>query len=121
MADLWKNGDVITADRLNKFIIANIIEENGALRLDITPEDIFDENNNFNGFMIIRQAFDYTQNNGIVGYGYLFTVASGYDPTQDVYQIIVSNLRSVNPLEFNAVKGEYFEQTDDGGGGSITK
>lgn len=49
MADLWKNGDIITADKLNKIVfceytyqINNPEGTSITYTLDLTPEDIFD-------------------------------------------------------------------------------
>lgn len=63
MADLWRDGDLITAAKLNRIVFANetvVFDENEretGRTLDITPNDIFDENNNCTAYVIVRSPF----------------------------------------------------------------
>ncbi len=55
-ADLWKDGDVITAEKLNRIVFAGSIEVGdvaGTIKLNITPDDVFDENGAAKSLVII--------------------------------------------------------------------
>ncbi len=62
MTELWKNGDIITAKKLNKIIFVNItkqvqIEEQSIIyQTDITPADVLDENNIPIGWIIFIES-----------------------------------------------------------------
>ena len=63
MADLWKDGDVITADKLNRIVFCGMTEHDNedddgyTITLDITPDDILDENG-YKPRMIIGSMVD---------------------------------------------------------------
>lgn len=64
MADLWKDVDVITADKLNRIVFCGMTETDNeddgsyTLTLDITPDDILDENGYCKPRMIIGSMVD---------------------------------------------------------------
>jgi len=62
MADLWKNGDVITAEKLNRIVFANMtrqVQSDGSqtYQTDITPADMLDENNIPIGWIIFVETY----------------------------------------------------------------
>ena len=102
MADLWKDGDVITAKKLNRIVIANATTEDGSIyTLDITPNDVFDENNEPIDLIVIKFITEY-----IVIYK-LVNVAS-YD-TINEYVIVTHSPMDDTEMDFMASsRSDYF-------------
>lgn len=108
MADLWKDGDVITAEKLNRFVMAHatMTEENNqmTITLDITPNDIFDVNNNLNSFVVID-----TQNNTetMIRTTFLFGYASSFE--NGLYVFYTQDNSGNHQFEFEAAsRTDYF-------------
>lgn len=84
MANLWKDGDVITAEGLNRFVVANLLTIESVTRLDITPADVFDDSNKLLGLIVINMVA--ADSNGTECY-YLFVIGSYYSAANDTYEL----------------------------------
>lgn len=108
MADLWKNGDVITAEKLNRIVFANItwLDENN-LRLDITPEDVFDEDNVPSRVVIVSY---------LNGTACMYSIAEALGFVEDKYVISI-NIDGANKSFTASSRTNYFTTGggDDGG------
>lgn len=110
MADLWKDGDVITAEKLNRFVLtrATMTEENNQITvtLDITPNDIFGADNNLNSFVVIDG-----QNNTetMITSSFMFGYSSQYNTESGSYRLGVSNIIDSDTIYFDASsRTDYF-------------
>ena len=122
MADLWKTGDVVTAEKLNRIIFANMTREAddpenpSYYRTDIRPADVFDESNMPVGLVIFVNAG--ADESGSGGAEYAFTNVIAYNAT-DGYHIDAVTLAGSNgtthiPL-FAASRNDYFASARDNG------
>lgn len=105
MANLWKDGDVITAEKLNKFVFANIVTggESDKLSLDITPGDVFDENNKLACFVVFRFGYEDTD------YKYVYVHNSSYDAQSGTYVLYAKDLLGVDTFTFiSTAKTDFF-------------
>ncbi len=108
MADLWKDGDVITAEKLNRIVFANVTatDSGNILQLDITPQDVFNENNIPTNFVVIRY---------LNGTACMYSFAYGLGFVEDKYMIAI-NIDG-NDSSFTASsRTDYFTTADESGG-----
>lgn len=110
MANLWKDGDVITAEKLNRFVIAHATttEENNQTitTLDITPNDVFDNDNQLNSFIIISgQVIGKSTIEG----NFAIVCNWGYVVLNDLYMLSAIEFSDNEKLHFDAPsRTDYF-------------
>lgn len=106
-ADLWKDGDVITAEKLNRIVFANAmaIDENGNSQLNITPDDVFDENNVPTSLVVVVVE-------GSTYCNFYISRTLGFMST---YSIIVPTANE-NMMFTASSRTDYFTTADESGG-----
>lgn len=95
MANLWKDGDVITAEKLNRIAFTRMVNDQTG-ELDITPADIFDENN----VPIVYMLILYMCQDNIVS----ITISRDieYDSLSGKYLLHTANLIDFNTIDFES-------------------
>ena len=112
MADLWKDGDVITAEKLNRIVFANVTATDGnILQLDITPNDVFDENDTSTSLVVVRYPN---------GTACMYSIAGVFAFFEDKYVISI-NMDGANESFIASSRTDYFTNDTSGGGDDGTK
>ena len=113
MTELWKNGDIITAEKLNRIVFANFTTEQDGdyviLQSDITPDDVFDENNMPIGLVILVEKSSDEYGNTAM---YMITVGAYYLPDDGTYTLDVLNYGIPTPDSSKTVQFRAESRTD---------